>query len=784
MKKLSSTSFFNLAFSLIFCFAISAQNDDTIISSFEKYTELPREIAYLHLNKSTYIKGEMIGFSAYILDKYTKKPSGLTTNLYCTISDDNDNIIKSQLLKVNNGFASSVFEIDSLFSSGQYVVKAYTNWMKNFDEHNLFIERIDIIDSEAEEFIKPNIVDNDVDAQFLPEGGHLLANVQNTIGVAVKNKQGFGIPSVTGEVLDSKNNYVTSFKTNTLGLGRFLLTPSVNDNYTVTFKHLGERFSFPIKDVKPKGISIAVNDLNDQVAVTLKTNTLTYPTIENKPFKLSIHNGSTIKIIDFKFDSQKMTKLIDYKDLDTGINIFTLFDGQNNPILERLFFKYDGLQIIKSGKVGVKRIQDSLTIKVPFQQINTNAISNISVSVLPADSKSYNRHHNIISYNYLQPYINGHIEKASYYFKTINRKAKFELDNLLITQGWSSYDWSTVFKNAPTNTFAFENGIGFKANVNTNASKQYLMYGLSDNNGDIFTLTDGQKAFLKSGLYPMEGEPLKIGEVNSKGKLKPSRLYLQFYPSKIPNYNNEFVFLNPKIETVSKSTILESFEKSSLDKIQELDQVVVTAKPKFTRAERLKARSYGRVDVFDDKMRQHNPKLALYLSRNGFAASDLSGELTISHRTFGGPTIFLDGVRLSDYGFLAYLNMNIIDYIEIKRTGLGDGLASGSSGPVIKIWTDPTIFLKKKVGGDQFKAYDMPLTFTKPKRFYVPKYKNYSSDFFKEYGTVGWTPKAAFKNNSLLMNLLDTKTDALRLIIEGIDIDGNIISEEKTISLN
>ncbi|WP_282043779.1 hypothetical protein, partial [Winogradskyella flava] len=58
-----------------------AQNNDKIIEAFEEYAKMPREVAYLHLNKSTYIKGEHIGLTAYVLDKKTKRNSTMATNL-------------------------------------------------------------------------------------------------------------------------------------------------------------------------------------------------------------------------------------------------------------------------------------------------------------------------------------------------------------------------------------------------------------------------------------------------------------------------------------------------------------------------------------------------------------------------------------------------------------------------------------------------------------------------------------------------------------------------------
>ena len=51
---------------------IAAQEDsglDQLFSSFTSYSELPREVAYVHLNKSVYIKGEALGFKAYVMDK-------------------------------------------------------------------------------------------------------------------------------------------------------------------------------------------------------------------------------------------------------------------------------------------------------------------------------------------------------------------------------------------------------------------------------------------------------------------------------------------------------------------------------------------------------------------------------------------------------------------------------------------------------------------------------------------------------------------------------------------
>ena len=229
-STLTSLSSFLILFLVTF-FSFS-QNTNDIFETYEEYVDTPREVVYLHLNKSTYIKGENIGFTAYVLDKKEKTPSLITTNLYVSVSDKNNKVIKQQLVRVANGIASNVIQIDSLFTSGIYNVKAYTNYMRNFNETNFFTEAIKVIDPDVEPYIEKPIVKNSIDAQFLPESGHLLHGIVNNIGVVIKDSQGFGLAYVSGEVLDNNNKVLTTFKTNSVGIGKFpLLAHSMAERF-------------------------------------------------------------------------------------------------------------------------------------------------------------------------------------------------------------------------------------------------------------------------------------------------------------------------------------------------------------------------------------------------------------------------------------------------------------------------------------------------------------------------------------------------------------------------
>ncbi|OUR98174.1 hypothetical protein A9Q86_14035 [Flavobacteriales bacterium 33_180_T64] len=787
LQKLKTPFFIMLSVCLFFPFISNAQENPDVISSYENYSNLPREIAYVHLNKSVYLKGECIGFSAYVLDKNTKKPSDLTANLYCTISDKDNKIIKSQLIKVENGFSVGTFDINEDFSSGDYTFMAYTNWMKNFEEQNIFVESIKIIDPEIDAIIKSETLENKIDAQFLPEGGHFVSEIQNTVGVVIKNEAGFGIAETQGEILDNLNNVITTFKTNKFGIGRFILTPKIGETYKAKIENLGKTFIFQINNIKPKGITLALTDLGKNIAIKFSTNPSTLPDIKNTTYKLSIHNGKDIKMILFSFENLETLKLIKKEDLNPGINIFTVFDSKNNPVLERLYFNHDGVNVYAINEPTVSKDFDSLIVNFSVKQFNLNTKHKMSISVLHSDTKGYGSHHNIASYSLLQPYVNGYIENGAYYFQDIDRKKKYELDNLLITQGWSSYDWDTIFTKTPNNTFVFENGIGFQANINSKKSNQFLMFALRENKGDVFVVGDNEKSFIKTSLFPSDNEKLNIGEINKKSKMDKPNLYIQFSPSKVPEYINSYETLKPNSIPYTVATQIQPFAASILDETQQLDEVLIEARKEETRIEQLERRAAGRLDFFDDRKRRSNRSLAQYLSGKGFVTSDYGGILTITIRNpitpnNTTPVVYLNGSLLSDFGFLATFDMNSVDYIEINKSGVGEGMRGGAG--VIKLWTDPNVEFRTRYG-ENYKDYKFPLTFSKAKMFYTPKYNYYKTQFFKEYGVIGWKPNITIDaNGQASFQVFNTTNDYIKIFIEGIDNDGNFIIDEKVIPVN
>ncbi|WP_299105174.1 hypothetical protein [uncultured Tenacibaculum sp.] len=778
---------------VLFCFLLLTSSSiaqqkktNSVVDSFKNYTSNYKETAYAQLNKSTYIKGETLGFSSYIINKATKTPSFLTKNLYCVITDNNNRIIKSKLLKVENGIAYNSFDIDSLFTSGVYTFKAYTNWMKNFDEPNAFIESFKVIDPTKNSTQQREQLSNTIDAQFLPEGGHLIYNVKTNVGVTIKDNRGYGLSNIEGKVFNHKDSLITAFKTNFLGIGNFLLLPKTKEYYTVKFNYLDKEYNSPLTNVKDKGISINLNQSNTKIIVELNTNEETLKEIKNEPFKLVIHNGDSIKEGAVKFESTNFVKVIDQKKLLSGINIFTLFDKNNNPILERLLFNYNGIHTISLKKSKAAKKGDSLLVTIPFANATNFQKEDIhlSLSVLPKGTKSYQKNHNIISHTYLQPYVKGYIENGGYYFTDVDREKKHHLDNLLITQGWSSYDWNAIFQSDTPNKYIFENGIIIKVNKNSDFDSDFFIHPLKNGNPSIIRLEEDENYLVKEGLYPLGEEPLNLSSLDRTGKLVKPNLYLQFHPRKAPDFN-EFpnLILSPKSLFYSYESKVKPFTKLELNQQQELDEVTIKGNLRKKKFQEIKRDGFSKVYGTKKSVNDSFLSLAQYINAyvTSFGAREELGRFSISGPFKEPPLVYLDDIPLARNDLLFNFSMNQVDYIVTNPRGYGEGLR-GSYGS-IKIYTKTVSDFAITIENNR--EFKFPLSFSKNKKFYVPKYHTYDSSFYQEYGVIDWIPNATLDaHGNISFTIHNPANTNITIFIEGITQNGKYIAATKVLNFN
>jgi hypothetical protein len=226
--------------------------------------------------------------------------------------------------------------------------------------------------------------------------------------------------------------------------------------------------------------------------------------------------------------------------------------------------------------------------------------------------------------------------------------------------------------------------------------------------------------------------------------------------------------------------------------VQELDEVVVTSNATLEKRKKqneLSSGRFGRISVVDEQDEKSYTTLWNYLSFKAWNILDPKEFGPNGPRNLvdsiqrGGPSsinFFLDDVLLTDLALLDAFFLSDIDFIEVNRFGVNDGLRSPKG--LIKIYTkDPS---RKYFSKKTTKAYEFPLTFSEQKKFYVPKYRYYNDDFYKHFGTIDWKPNLVADATGNISIKIAKPEVPLTLFIEGIANDGSFILEEKSISLN
>ena len=271
--------------------AQSVSKIDSLSNSYASYFNPERETIYLHFNKTSFLTTEAIWFKGYIYDKKTSIPFITTTNVYVTLYNGEGKEIESKLFYAKNGTFSGSFDTAKTFETGHYFVKAYTNWMKNFKEDETYTSSaIQILNPEEGTEITDKEKPTDFDLQFLPEGGYCIADTRNSIGFKIINCEGNGT-KIEGNILDSKNNILTNFKSNEFGMGKVDLKMIAGETYTASYTINDKSYRTKLPQAQAFGFSISVNNYtNDKITyINLRTNQSTLKKEHDKTYYLVIN---------------------------------------------------------------------------------------------------------------------------------------------------------------------------------------------------------------------------------------------------------------------------------------------------------------------------------------------------------------------------------------------------------------------------------------------------------------------------------------------------------------
>jgi hypothetical protein len=122
---------------------LAATFDSTLLE-INKWNSL-RERPHLSLNKSFFSPGEGVWFSGHMLYQNPILSDTLSRSLYVDLFDEKQGLILQEKYPIQQGQISGLIEIPESLSAGNYMLRAYTNWSRNYGEDGFFYLPLPVI---------------------------------------------------------------------------------------------------------------------------------------------------------------------------------------------------------------------------------------------------------------------------------------------------------------------------------------------------------------------------------------------------------------------------------------------------------------------------------------------------------------------------------------------------------------------------------------------------------------------------------------------------------------
>lgn len=784
-------------FLFLVAIGLTAQEDERAVqleNKIKNYFELPRENIYLHLNKSVYSDRETIWFKGYVYNCQKDLPFKETSNVYVGIYDSLGKQLSKKLYLAKAGYLKGSIDLDSTYQTGSYYIKASTNWMRNFTDNNSYVEKIQIFNGVlTNKEMKGPIA---YDVQFLPEGGNLVEGISNTVGVKIIDQEGYGVTIEKGVVYDKNDKQISEFKTSIYGLGKFFITPDLQNGYKakLTFAD-GTQQVFALPSAQKEGINIVVknNYRQNKVLLSVNVNESTQEKLKERPFYLITHqNGKTAQTkINFA-EKKSVLVVLERTVLSKGLNIITLFDDNFKPVLERLFFNGPGIGDKSLELSGIQTENDSILINLK-ETSQLESPQNFSVSVLPESTMSYAHPDNILSSFYLKPYIKGFVENPSYYFRDVTAKKAYELDLLLLTQGWSKYDWEILFNTTPEEQYEFERGLTLRSTVNDSKwtpKDQLLVHPTKNHLSTMVGLAAGTDEIVMSNFFLERGETIYLSKLHKDGKVMEPKLYTSISDKNI----SERVKLLPKdLKKPALNLAPESgiFQENFILPANTIELKEVTVSEKKIQNDpqtnpNIAHHLRNKVTPVTEKTLTTYANVFNLISSNGYYVQTDLFEVYIRSLRGGPLLLVINDVRQPKLNVLYDLPIGQIESYYFDKIASYEGVMAGN-GEVLYLYTrrgkELTLSNGRTPKGNSIE-FKVDKGFEPVKKFYNPKYQTYSSRSFENFGVIHWEPEIIMNSQGeASFKVLNTGQEKISFFIEGMAGDGRLFSAVKTLDL-
>ena len=414
---------------------IHAQKAEAALADLEK--NYPREKLSLTLNKDAYVAGEIMYFKAIIFSGAS--PSLISTNLYVELYNEKKELLDSTSVPLVQSMGEGSFSLSKKYDEGNYFIRAYTKWMLNFDDSPEYLIDFQLFNPPSPLALQLKPVK--WNASVHPESGTLLAAHVNQVAVRL-HAEG-RLPTQFRGWLKEKDasEKLLNFQSLNPQVAAFSFTPLAGKMYELHIEDDEGNEQKIILQPVLKGVVLKAAQIKNRVEVNM--------VFEGIPgggrgYKLLGQMDGTLvySAVIGKSDPLIRTS-IQAGTLLNGIMHLTVFDGNENPVAERLLMiRTDSLEAPRINHApggSAKRAFNPWEIEVDTSQYISYAVS-VTDAAISAPAKS-----NFLSDLWLAD-LSREVYAPGWYFSSDDPNRYAALDALLMTENLKRFEWLSLMQ--------------------------------------------------------------------------------------------------------------------------------------------------------------------------------------------------------------------------------------------------------------------------------------------------------------------------------------------------
>jgi len=802
MKKFSFTA---LVF-LLAAFSLAAQKYETALNNLTSQQQA--EKIYIHYDKEYYVAGETIFFKAYLFSE--GKPSGVSNNLYLQFTDSKGGVVSTKKFPIMGAVAKGSISLPDSLPQGNYYLRALTPGMLNYEDAFIYTKDIFVFKPSAA-VLKENTTSQNVSVQFFPESGHLVDGILTVVGFKAVDQWGTPV-EINGVIHTDDGTTIASFKTFHDGIGKVQFKPQAGKKYTATVETVAGERTYLLPEVKESGINLKVQDEKGGKKFQLSRSEKDKALFETVVLVAQINNHVVYENeITFE-DYPSIVGHLVTDSLPSGILHLTVFNKDGAPLAERLSF-IDNQEYIGNAAINTIKITTEKRSENTFELNFMDAIQrSCSVSITDASGNSFNDNDNIWSRLLLTSDLKGYVNNAAWYFTDRSDTTKQALDNLLLTQGWSRFDWTKILANQfPEKKYSDQPYLSITGKVMDEKGKENLSGGKLNIylEAEDSTTQNYEAAINTAGAFSIDSllfygtAKFFYAYTDTKGKARPALVFLNENPLQVvmttvpPTITDNRVAKSANnLQAKDEVATRYGYVKSRLDEIKELERVTVHAvsnkKPIDVVNEKYTTgvfRSPGKVNLDNINEPANDKSLnAVDYIKNSIQQIEIQNGGIVNRKNFSlvsgqkwAVGIFIDEAPASIFQ-LRLLRADDIALVKFYEAGFV-GVGSNFPGGAVAVYTKERSNEDEKPDKLNFVEYK---GYSISKEFYNPDYNNKETKqpLADNRTTIYWNPDVYTDTETKSIKLSFFNNDfskKFKVVAEGFDARGRLIHLEKII---